>query len=200
MAVINVPTGFSVAAQVWEQQRMDVEFRSMFGAQALEGSAPAWSTTITSSLKRPELWQALMLQLRGRTNQLALWNHGRPEPKGTMRGTMTAAAAAQGATTMTVTASGQAGRTLLAGDYLGVGSGLTQQVVMITADAVANASGVIAVSFEPGLRNALSAGAAVTWNRPKALFRRADSKAGWEHQPGGIVKPMTLSFLEDWRP
>ena len=45
MAVINVPTGFSVAKQTWEQMRMDIEFRSMFGAQAVEGSAPLWSTT-----------------------------------------------------------------------------------------------------------------------------------------------------------
>ena len=179
---------------------MDVEFRSVFGAPALEGGAPLWSTTITSSLKRPELWQSLMLQLRGRTNQLALWNHGRPIPRGTMRGTMTVSATAQGATAMNITASGQGTRTLLAGDYLGVGSGLTQQVVMITADAVANASGVIAVTFEPALRNALSASAGVTWDRPKALFRRAESKAGWEHRPGGIIAPMSLSLLEDWRP
>jgi len=199
MAIINVPAGFSVAAQIWEQQRMDVEFRSMFGAQAIEGSAPLWATTITASLKRPELWQALMLQLRGRTNQLALWNHGRPVPKGTMRGTMTAGATAQGATAMTVTATGQGSRTLLAGDYLGVGSGLTQQVVMLTADATANASGVIAVAFEPALRNALSAGAAVTWDRPKALFRSTESKASWEYAPG-TVRGMSLRLLEDWRP
>jgi len=200
MTIISVPTGLSIAGQTWEQQRLDIEFRSMFGAQAVEGGAPVWSTTITSSLKRPELWQVLMMQLRGRSNQLALWNHGRPVPRGTMRGTMTATAAAQGATAMTVTASGQGGRTLLAGDYLGVGSGLTQQVVMLTADAVANGSGVIAVSFEPPLRNALAAGAVITWDRPKALFRRTDSKAAWEHSPGGIVKPMTLSLIEDWRP
>ena len=198
MAIITIPAGFSVARQTWEQMRMDVEFRSMFGAQAVEGSAPLWSTTITSSLKRPEQWQALMMQLRGRTNQVALWNFGRPAPKGTMRGTMTAGATVQGATSMTITASGQASRTLLAGDFLGVGSGLTQQVVMLTADATSNASGVITVSFEPALRNALSAGASVTWDKPKALFRRTESKAGWDYEPG-TVKPMTISFIEDWR-
>jgi hypothetical protein len=198
MAIITIPTGFSVARQTWEQQRMDVEFRSMFGAQAVEGAAPLWATTITSSLKRPELWQALMMQLRGRTNQVALWNFARPAPKGTMRGTMTAAATAQGATAMTITAAGQASKTLLTGDFLGVGSGLTQQVVMLTADATSNASGVITVTFEPALRNALAAGAAVAWDRPKALFRRTESKAGWESEPG-VTKPMSLSFLEDWR-
>jgi len=199
MAVINVPAGLSVARQTWAQHRMDIEFRSMFGAQAVEGSAPLWTTEITASLKRPELWQALILQLRGRTNQLALWNFGRPEPKGTMRGSMTMAAAAQGATSMTITAAGQAAKTLLAGDYLGVGAGLTQQVVMVTADATSNASGVVTVSFEPGLRNAFSAGSVVTWSKPCALFRRADSKGGWDYEPG-VVKGMSLNLLEDWRP
>ena len=100
---------------------------------------------------------------------------------------------------MTITASGQGSKTLLAGDYLGIGAGTTQQVVMVTADAAANASGVITVSFEPPLRNALTAGAAVAWDRPKALFRRADSRSAWEYEPG-TVKGMSLSLVEDWRP
>jgi len=198
MAVINLPTGFSVAKQTWEQNRLDMSFTSIFGAQSVEVGSPLWSTTITSSLKRPEQWQAVMMQLRGRTNQLSLWNFGRPVPKGTMRGTMTASAAVVGATLMTITATGQASKTLLTGDYLGVGAGVTQQVVMLTADATSNASGVVTVSFEPALRNALSAGAVVTWDRPKALFRRTESKAGWDYEPG-TVKAMSMTLLEDWR-
>ncbi len=198
MGVIQVPVGLSVARQTWIQQRNDVEFRSMFGAQAQEASAPLWSTSITASLKRPALWQAMMLQLRGRTNQLELWNMGRPQPLGTMRGAMTMAAAAQGATSLAITASGQATKTLLAGDYLGVGAGLTQQVVMIIADAVADGTGAITVTTEPALRNAFAGGAIVTWYRPCALFRRKDSSSQWEYEPG-VVKGMMLDLLEDWR-
>lgn len=200
MSIIQVPTGLSVAAQTWRQQRNDVEFRSAFGAQALEASGPMWSSVITASLKRPELWQALMMQLRGRTNQLALWNMGRPQPLGTMRGAMTLGTTAQGATSLVITAVGQASKTLLAGEYLGVGSGLTQQVVMVCADATSNGSGVITVTTEPALRNAFASGAGVTWDRPCALFRRTDSVAQWEYKPGGIVEGMSLSLLEDWRP
>jgi hypothetical protein len=198
MAVITVPAGFSVAKQTWEQARLDMNFTSIFGAQAVEVGSPLWSTTITSSLKRPELWQAVMMKLRGRTNQLELWNFGRPIPKGTMRGAMTASAASMGATAMTISAAGQASKTLLTGDYLGVGSGVTQQVVMLIADATSNGSGVITVIFEPALRNAVSGGAVVTWDRPKALFRRADPKVGWDYEPG-VVKEMSMILLEDWR-
>jgi hypothetical protein len=199
MSVIQVPTGLSVAKQTWTQQRNDVEFRSMFGAQAQEASGPLWATAISASLKRPELWQALLMQLRGKTNQLALWNMGRPQPKGTMRGAMTLGITAQGATSLVVTASGQAGKTLLAGDYLGVGSGLTQQVVMVIADATSNGSGVISLTTEPALRNGFASGAGVTWYRPCALFRRKDSTAQWDYEPGGVVKGMQLDLLEDWR-
>lgn len=200
MSIIQVPTGLSVAAQTWRQQRNDVEFRSMFGAQAQEASGPLWSCTITSTSKRPELWQAVLMQLRGKTNQLALWNMGRPQPLGTMRGSMTLGTTAQGATSLVITAAGQASKTLLTGDYLGVGSGLTQQVVMVCADATSNGSGVITVTTEPALRNAFASGAGVTWYRPCALFRRKDSTAQWDYEPGGIVKGMSLDLLEDPRP
>ena len=200
MSVIQVPIGLSVATQTWAQQRNDVEFRSMFGAQAQEAAAPLWLTTITGTSKRPELWQAMLLQLRGKTNQLALWNMGRPQPKGTMRGAMILGAATQGATTLIITASGQAGKTLLAGDFLGVGSGATQQVVMITADATASGSAVIVVSTEPALRNPFATGATVTWYRPCALFRRKDSGSQWDYTPGGVVSGLSLDLIEDCRP
>ena len=199
MAVIQVPVGLSVAKQTWAQQRNDIEFRSAFGAQAQEASGPLWAVDLTPGLKRPELWQAMALQLRGRTNQVALWNFGKPQPLGTMRGVMALGTTAQGATSLTITASGQAGKTLLAGDFLGVGSGLTQQVVMVCADAAANGSGVIAVTTEPALRNAFASGAGVTWYRPCALFRRKDSASSWEMAPG-VTTVGVMSFLEDWRP
>lgn len=200
MAVIQVPTGLSVGKQSWSQKRNDIEFRSSFGAQALEGAGPMWLSTIESTMKRPELWQSLLLQLRGKTNQIALWNMGRPAPKGTMRGSMILGTTAQGAASLVITAAGQTSKTLLAGDYLGVGSGSTQQVVMVTADAISNGSGAITVATEPALRNAFAAGAAVTWDRPKVLFRRSDSTSQWGYEPGGIVKGMQLSLIEDWRP
>jgi hypothetical protein len=203
MSIIQFPTGLTAAKQSWSQQRQDVEFRSMFGAQALEGSGPLWATEITAPPSAQSAgggaWQAVMLQLRGRVNQLALWNLGRPRPIGTMRGAMTMAAAAQGATILTITASGQAGTTLLAGDYLGVGSGLTQQVVMVLADAAVNGSGSINVTTEPPLRNAFGAGAAVVWDRPCALFRRKSSQSKFDYEPGQ-VSGMMLDLLEDPRP
>lgn len=202
MSVITFPLSVKVSKQSWAQQRNDVEFRSMFGAQAVEVSAPLWATSISAPTDRAEnvgAFQAVMMQLRGRTNQLALWNMGRPVPLGTMRGAMTMAAAAQGATALAISASGQGGQTLTAGDYIGIGSGLTQQVVMVTATATADSSGNISVTVEPSLRNAFAAGAAVTWDHPCALFRRKSSASQWEYEPL-TVGGMMIDLLEDNRP
>lgn len=201
MSIIQFPVNLYSASQSWGQQRNDIEFRSMFGAQAQEASGPLWVASITASDDPTQAgaWQAMLMQLRGRTNQLALWNKGREQPLGTMRGAMTIGTTAQGATSLVITAAGQASKTLLAGDYLGVGSGLTQQVVMVCADATSNGSGVITVTTEPALRNAFASSSSVTWYRPCALFRRKDSTAQWDYEPGGIVKGMSLDLLEDWR-
>lgn len=203
MSVIAFPESLQVARVTWAQQRNDVEFRSGFGAQAVELSSPLWSVTLEAT---PGLeangggWQALGMELRGRTNQLALWNHARPIPRGTMRGTMTLnSAASQGATTLSIVASGQTGKTLLQGDMLGIGSGLTQQVVMVIANATSDGSGVITATVEPALRNAFLSGESVTWDKPKALFRRVNSRFGWENY-AAVVEGFSLDLLEDWRP
>ena len=72
---------------------------------------------------------------QGKESQLTCHNMRRPAPLGTMRGTMVFAAnAAKGA--MSINVCGQQakpGKTLLAGDFIGFGTGTSQQVVMVTA-------------------------------------------------------------------
>lgn len=201
MSVITIPSNIIVENQTWGQQRNDIAFRSMFGAQAIEGSSPLWVSSITGPTlaESNSVWQVLIMQLKGRTNQLAMHNMARPIPLGNMRGTMTMGAASAGATSLTITATGQASKTLLAGDYIGFGVGTSQQVVMITADATADGSGVINVNVEPPLRNAFSAGTAVVWDKPKVLFRRNDNKSSWDYS-SNVVSGMSLDLIEDVRP
>jgi hypothetical protein len=202
MAVITWPD-YRVASMRWMKAAQSVVFSSIFGKQALEGSAPLWEVDlqgVSEDRATARQVQALIESLNGYTNQLELWNVEQPAPAGTMRGTMTlSSSAAQGAGSLVITAgAGQASKTLLAGDLLGIGSGLTQQVVRATANATANASGVITVSIGTPLRNAFSAGAAVTWDKPKALFRQKSLSNGIDFQPEG-GQPWSLSLVEDWR-
>lgn len=204
MSVITLPASLVIDKQAWGQQRNDVLFRSMFSSQSVEVSSPLWITTISSPPQYEATsgaWQAFLMSIRGQTNQVAMWNLARPLPLGTMRGTMTLnSSAAAGATTLSITSgSGQASKTLVAGDFLQLGSSTTQQMVMVIADAVADVNGLISVNIEPPMRNAFSAGASVVWDKPKALFRRVDSKSSWDYD-AHMAGSFSLSFIEDIRP
>lgn len=205
MSVITFPSTLTVRSQRWEQMRNDETFRSTFGAQSLEVSAPLWATSIIGKQVNDSdagEFQSLIMKLKGKTNQLELWNLMRPIPLGTMRGTMTFNAnAAAGDTALSIIAATEAAKTLLKGDLLGFGSGVTQQVVMVVADAVANGSGIIAVTVEPSIRNAFVIGNGVTWNQPKVLFRNsgANAKNGWDYSEM-LVSGFNLDLIEDWRP
>lgn len=206
MSVINFTDSDLVNIR-WLQKHNDAAFSSPFGSQSVEFGVPEWHVSITPAEMLDAVagpLQALYLKLRGRTNQLALWNTVRPAPLGTMRGTMTLdAEAAQGATSLDIISAGQENTTLLAGDLLGLGSGTTQQVVMVVEDAIASLTsdgdGLITVTIEPPLRNTHAATAAVIWDKPKALFRMAQSSPGWDYTGATIVACMALDLIEDWR-
>ena len=138
------------------------------------------------------LLEAFANSFRGLTNVVGLWHFIRPAPRGTMRGTLTlSGAVAQGASALVVTGGGgQAGTTLKAGDMLGVASLLFQ----VQDDATANGSGVITVNVVNRVRTALSNGAAVTWDKPTALFRLVSS-SGVQYVPGR-AEQVTLDFAE----
>ncbi len=202
MAVITLPSTLAISRMTWAQQRRDMAFASAFGSQAVEISPPLWAVAISGpnlANANAGAWQSLLMRLRGKTNQLELWNLARPAPLGTMRGAMALSGThAQGSSTLSILAAGEIAKTLLQGDLLGIGSGTTQQVVMVMADATSDGAGAIAVSIEPPLRNGFASAAPVVWDKPKALFRAASSKTGWEYT-GSVVGIGTLELIEDWR-
>lgn len=203
MSIFTFPSTLAITTMTWGQQRRDATYSSAFGSQAVEVSPPLWAVAIHApAMKEIEsnAWKGLMMQLQGRVNQLELWDMVRAAPQGTMRGTMTLnSAAAQGDVTLSIIAGTEAFKTLLTGDLLGLGSGITQQVVMVVNDATADGSGIIAVTVQPPLRNAFSGGAGVTWDKPKALFRQMQSKTQWDYTGAMMVSGFMLDLLEDWR-
>lgn len=204
MSIITLPETVPIGRMSWMQQRQDMEGRSLFGAQAVEVGAPLWAISImipNCTHAESGEWKSLLMRLRGRTNLLAAWDVGRPRPLGTLRGNLTLKnAVTQGETVLMLNAGvGQVGATLLPGDLIGLGSGLTQQVVMATTSTVVVSSGEIGVVIEPPLRNGFPAGAAVVWDKPKALFRRQSSKVGWDYEKA-LVAGSTIELLEDPRP
>lgn len=134
--------------------------------------------------------EAFIGALRGQVNTVDLWHFMRPEPRGTVRGTLTLnAAVAQGASSIVVTGCSPSTGTLLAGDVLGVGGLL----LMVAADCTAVA-GVITVPLTNRVRTAQAGGAAVTWDKPKAPFRML-STSGVQYMPR-VSQPVTFEFGE----
>jgi len=152
-----------------------------------------WRMTV-SLPDSPHAWgawrEAFIASFRGQVNWVALHHFVRPQPRGTMRGTPTLNGAhAQGAAALAITG-GTVGGTLLAGDMLGVGGLL----FMVQSDVALDGSGAGAVPITNRLRVAQSSGAAVTWDRPTALFRLMSS-SGVPYMPGMAGGP-SFEFKE----
>jgi hypothetical protein len=202
MSIITFNSALRVAKLRWERADQDVMFRGPFGVQAMNTAAPLWKVAVNfDTLDQSEAgaYQAMLMQLNGARNTLELWNLGRPVPLGTMRGSPTlSATASPGATTLAITNVGQASTTLKAGDYLGIGTAYTQQVVMVLTDVTLDGSGAASVSISPAVRFTQASGSAVVWSQPKALFRQQSPSNGWDYERT-ITSGLAMDLLEDWR-
>lgn len=191
------------------QRRFDLLTQSESGGsqQARLLGPPRWTLRLVQpdflTLDEAGLWAALALQLRGRVNVLASWDPARPAPRGTIRGTLTlAAAAAAGATTVSVTGgAGQAAKTVAAGDWFQVGTGLgTSQLLMCTAAATADGLGVVSLAFEPPLRQGYASATAVAWDKALAYYRQQTDSTAWTYiNNGAMVNGLSLDLLETWQ-
>ena len=134
--------------------------------------------------------EAFVGAMRGQVNVVALYHFARPVPRGTARGTILVnGAVAQGASSIAVDGISPGTGTLLAGDLLGVGG----QIVMVAADVTAVA-GAATVSIVNRVRAAIADNAAVTWDKPTALFRLL-SGGSVTYSPG-LASGASLEFGE----
>ncbi len=208
MAVITMPTALKCAQDCRiEQVHFDtISASDVTGSsQARPYGVPHWALSLTQPgvLTDAEagLWKAMLLGLRGSVNYLHAYDPNRRAPFGTFRGSPTlAAAAAYGDNAISLDGgAGQAGRTLLIGDWLQVGSGFgTSQLVAVTSNATANGSGVIAVTIEAPLRMAFASGAAVTWDHARGYFRRPPGRLGWAPYAGRYTQGLAADLMESW--
>ena len=193
MTVIALPSSFraeSFMMRLFSNQRA---FAAPFGGseQVIDLLNDRWLITLTLPLGSHENAarnEAFVNALRGQINTCMLWHMKRRTPLGTMRGAPTARAAAAGAGALVIDTT--AGATLVAGDMIGV-AGLLLQVA---EDAVADVAGVLFVSIVNRLRMPVAAGAAVTWDKPTAPFRKV-SQPGFQYRTG-YAEGISLDFVE----
>lgn len=204
MSVIAAPV-FALSSFSMSPGFNDLESRSVFGAQTVRVAFPQWIVSMSGIVESDSDAMALeqyLEALDGMRNQTEIHHVSVPEPAGTLRGTLALSVlAAAGAKVLTV-AGGAANalKTLNRGDLLGIGSGLTQHVVRVASNAIANGAGVITVNTTIPLRNAFGATTEVRWDRPKILCRQVKQNTGIEYVPGKRGQPFALQLIEDWRP
>lgn len=203
MSVIALPTGLMIAECSISQARYDMaEMSDASGhAAARLFGPPRWRVSLRShaslSLALSAQWEAMLLQLRGGVNHLSVYDPVRTAPQGTYRGTVTLSGShSAGATSLALTG-GSGTQTLLAGDWLQVGTGVgTSQLVKVMANATAS-GGAITVTVEPPLRTAFSNGTAVTWNKPLAYYKQT-SEPAWSYAAARTSGGYAVDLLESW--
>lgn len=209
MSVITIPAAVaaSVGAQGFGQVRYDAaEVSDSTGAAATRLiGPPRWSMSLQSTsgldLDTAGAWEAMVLQLRGSINHLAVYDLMRQAPRGTMRGSTTLqSGTAVGATSITITGA-TASPTLKAGDWLQIGTpgSSPNQLVKVMTDASGSVGGVITCTVEPPLRTAFSGGATVTWDKPVAYFKLGNGAVHWNATPARPgIDGFALDLLEQW--
>ena len=205
MAIIQMPSGLLLKRLSMGQKRYDLASDSSDTGNSSTRllAPPRWTMTFTSDDRMDTLqataWEALALQLRGRVNTLEAWDYGKPAPLGTLRGSITLSAAhAAGATTLNLVAAGQVGKTLLAGDWLRLGTGLgSSQLVKVVVGGTTNGSGAVTVTVEPPLRYAFSSGVSVTWDKPTTFYKQVQQTGGWAYE-GATQGGFSFDLIETW--
>jgi hypothetical protein len=147
-----------------------------FSGQAHAYPGQMWQADITlppMNAARAEQWIAFLLSLRGRFGTFLLGDPARPSP----RGTATSCTVTGTAGSNTVSATVPAAQTLLAGDYIQLGSGSTSTLHKVLVNYTGTGS---AANLEiwPGLRvNRTSATATLT--NARGLFRLNSNEQAW---------------------
>jgi hypothetical protein len=192
---IALPPGFRPSTFTLWLQTNQRTFASPFGGseQTIDMLQDRWMASLSLP---PRLYgdaaeiEAFINAMRGQTQVCYLYHFGRPQPRGTMRGTPSCTATAQGAATIAIGSAG-AGATLRAGDMIGAGGLLLQ----VAADSVADGSGFFAsVPLVNRVRKAIAVNSPVLWDRPTAPFRMV-SPVGVQFLPG-YAEGVSLDFME----
>ena len=110
-------------------------------------------------------------QCQGMAGRFLLYDHARPYPRGTATGTPLINGADQTGRTLATDGWSISSNVLLEGDYFSVVTPKGRELKIITEDIASDASGEADLKFSPALRNPPSDNAAITTDKPQAVFR-----------------------------
>ena len=140
--------------------------------QVISHQGQIWSASVSIPSVRRDLaadWKAMLVALKGSVGTFLLGDPDYATPRGTVSGTPTLSGTA-GDSTVSVTMTG----TLLAGDYIQLGTGSAARLHQVLVDQ----SGSGNLEIWPDLRSTYS-GETVIYSSPKGVFRLGQSTTSW---------------------
>ena len=169
---INTPTSIGIAQVELSATNAVAVSRSpfTFATQVHAYSGEMWSATVTIPTVLKDLaepWVGFLLSLRGQYGTFLLGDPNNTTPRGTA--TSATISGVAGSHSVTVSANG----TLLAGDYIQLGSGTTSRLHKVVQDS----GGTGTLEIWPALR-ADYTGAAILENA-KGVFRLTTNQTNW---------------------
>jgi len=139
--------------------------------QVVSHGGHRWEASVSIPSVRKNLaapWKAMLVALKGQTGTFLLGDPDYATPQGTVTSCVLSGSA--GDETVTVVMAG----TLLAGDYIQLGSSSTSRLHQVLVDQSGNGS----LEIWPPLRSTYS-GSTVVFNSPKGVFRLRDNLTSW---------------------
>ena len=140
--------------------------------QVVAHQGQTWEASVSIPSVRRDLaadWKAMLVALKGPVGTFLLGDPDYATPRGTVSGTPTLSGTA-GDSTVSITMTG----TLLAGDYIQLGTGSATKLHQVLVDQ----SGSGDLEIWPDLRSTYS-GETVIYSNPKGIFRLAQSVTSW---------------------
>jgi len=145
-----------------------------FKQQAISHSGQSWEASVSIPSVRRDLaaeWKAMLTALKGQTGTFLLGDPDYDTPRGTVSGTPTLTGTA-GSGTVSITLTG----TLLAGDYIQLGSTASSKLHQVLIDRSAGTD--VELEIWPNLRQGYT-NETVVYTNPKGVFRLASNVTSW---------------------
>jgi len=168
--------------------------------QTVESPGAQWVATLKYTvLNRTDAatMRSFLVQLRGMNGRFYLHDHSMETPLGNPSGSPVVNGAGQTGNTLNTTGwSASTTGLLLPGDYIGIGSGTTTELKLVTQQVDSDASGNATITFEPPIRTSPGDATSVVYNKPTAIMRVVnDEEIMWDVIPGDLYS-LTLECIE----
>ncbi len=143
--------------------------------QVISHQGQIWSASVSIPSVRRDLaaaWKAMLVALKGPVGTFLLGDPDYVTPRGTISGTNNTLSGTAGDSTVSITMTGS----LLAGDYIQLGTGSAARLHQVLVDRAAGTN--VDLEIWPDLRSTYS-GETVIYSSPKGVFRLGNSTTAW---------------------